>query len=50
MYTWRRNLNRHMSLECGKVPALACPYCPYRSPHKQHLERHVNNRHNKTLM
>ena len=44
-YTWKKNLRRHLSLECGKTPSQRCPYCSYICNHKADLIRHVRRRH-----
>lgn len=44
-YSWRRSLNRHLQLECGKERRYPCPYCPYRNTRKDNLAVHVNRRH-----
>ncbi|KAK3915481.1 Longitudinals lacking protein, isoform G [Frankliniella fusca] len=44
-YRWKRNLSRHVRVECGKAPAFLCPFCPYRSAHKTHVTRHVVCKH-----
>ncbi|KAK3915455.1 Longitudinals lacking protein, isoform G [Frankliniella fusca] len=44
-YSWKRSLNRHLHLECGKERRYPCPYCPYRNSRKDNLAVHVNRRH-----
>lgn len=44
-YTYRKNLLRHLNLECGKEPQFQCPYCPRRAKHKNHLLRHMRSQH-----
>jgi DNA-directed RNA polymerase subunit RPC12/RpoP len=44
-YLHRRNLWRHMKLECGKEPAFQCPYCPKRTKQKVHMKTHIIMRH-----
>jgi len=44
-YVWRTNLNRHMKLECGKIPQQQCPYCPYVSNHKSNVKKHIRRLH-----
>ncbi|KAK3915483.1 Longitudinals lacking protein, isoforms A/B/D/L [Frankliniella fusca] len=44
-YRWKRNLNRHVRVECGKEPSLQCPCCPYRTKHKSSLSTHMHSRH-----
>ncbi|KAK7573646.1 hypothetical protein V9T40_010837 [Parthenolecanium corni] len=36
-YRWKKNLTRHLKLECGKEPTLQCPLCPLRTKHKSSL-------------
>ncbi|KAJ4427490.1 hypothetical protein ANN_25138 [Periplaneta americana] len=49
-YCWKRNLKRHLSLECGKQPTQKCPYCPYVSKHKCDVKRHMNQRHRNIIL
>jgi len=44
-YLHRRNLWRHMKLECGKEPTFQCPYCPKRTKQKVHMKSHITIRH-----
>lgn len=44
-YMWKKNLMRHMKLECGKEPSFQCPICPLRTKHKSSLLGHVRNKH-----
>lgn len=44
-YMWKKNLIRHMRLECGKEPTFQCPICPLRTKHKSSLIGHVRNKH-----
>lgn len=45
-YSYARNLDRHLKLECGKLPRFCCSYCPYRSKHKSDTIKHVVRIHN----
>lgn len=44
-YMWKKNLMRHMKLECGKEPSFQCPICPLRTKHKSSLLGHIRNKH-----
>ncbi|KAJ8894854.1 hypothetical protein PR048_000161 [Dryococelus australis] len=44
-YRYKKNLQRHRRLECGKEPQFRCPYCPYRGTQKSSLQRHVSKTH-----
>lgn len=44
-YTYKKNLLRHLNLECGKEPQFQCPYCPKKAKHKNHLLRHIKSQH-----
>ena len=44
-YSWKRNLQRHLSLECGKEPRQKCPYCPYVTNHKSSVQKHIRRKH-----
>ncbi len=44
-YYHSQSLQRHRSLECGKVPQMSCPHCPYRCKQKTDLKKHMNRRH-----
>jgi DNA-directed RNA polymerase subunit RPC12/RpoP len=44
-YLHRRNLWRHLKLECGKEPTFQCPYCPKRTKQKVHMRSHISVRH-----
>ncbi|KAJ9596799.1 hypothetical protein L9F63_012180 [Diploptera punctata] len=45
-YTWKGNLQRHIKLECGKVPNVLCQYCPYRTKRTDELKKHMRRIHN----
>lgn len=44
-YTYKKNLLRHLNLECGKEPQFQCPYCPKKAKHKNHMLRHIRSQH-----
>lgn len=50
IYTARRNLVRHLNLECGKEPKFKCPYCQYRNHRRNELKKHMKNRHGVEVM
>jgi hypothetical protein len=46
-YSHRRNLWRHLKLECGKEPTFQCAYCPKKTKQKVHMKSHIAVRHNR---
>ncbi|KAG8259318.1 hypothetical protein J6590_014787 [Homalodisca vitripennis] len=40
-YHHNHHLTRHVRYECGKEPQFPCPHCPYRSKHRDNLNKHV---------
>lgn len=44
-YKWKGNLQKHLKLECGKLPQHSCTFCEYKSHHKANLQRHIQNIH-----
>ena len=44
-YTYRKNMLRHVNLECGKEPRFQCPYCPKKAKHKNHILTHMKSQH-----
>lgn len=46
VYRARRNLARHIDIECGKEPKFVCPFCNYKNHRKNEIMRHVKNKHN----
>lgn len=48
-YKYKRSLDRHLQLECGKIPQFACPYCSYHAKQRIHLKSHVQIRHGAVL-
>ncbi|RZF39419.1 hypothetical protein LSTR_LSTR000940 [Laodelphax striatellus] len=49
VYKYKRSLNTHQRLECGKEPQFQCPYCDKRSHQKQALKSHVFAKHSELL-
>lgn len=49
-YLHRRNLWRHLKLECGKEPTFQCPYCPKIMKQKVHMHSHIVMRHDKCFL
>lgn len=45
VYSRKTTLLRHLRLECGKIPQLQCPHCPYITKRKSSLHRHVSHIH-----
>lgn len=45
IYKWRRTLQNHIKVECGKDPQFQCPYCPLRSKRKGNLTAHIKAVH-----
>ncbi|XP_052122597.1 longitudinals lacking protein isoform X6 [Frankliniella occidentalis] len=45
VYNWRQSYRRHRRLECGRLPTLQCPKCPYQSKRKDHMLTHVTRQH-----
>lgn len=45
-YTYARNLDRHLKLECGKKPKYFCKFCNYKSKHKSDTIKHIVRVHN----
>ncbi|KAL3275261.1 hypothetical protein HHI36_020030 [Cryptolaemus montrouzieri] len=45
IYSARKNLSRHMNVECGKFPRFSCAYCQYRSHRKNETKNHIKNKH-----
>ncbi|KAJ9596796.1 hypothetical protein L9F63_012177, partial [Diploptera punctata] len=48
-YTYRKNMLRHMNLECGKEPKFQCPFCPKKAKHKAHIIRHIKTQHSANI-
>lgn len=45
IYNARKNLARHINLECGKEPQYSCPYCDYRNYRRNEIKKHAKNKH-----
>lgn len=50
VYSLKRNLQRHLRLECGQEPRYPCPVCAFRSKRRNNLRSHMLNRHPGALM
>lgn len=48
-YKYKRDLSRHVRIECGKEPRHQCPFCPLRTKHKGNLKAHIYNKHSMVL-
>jgi DNA-directed RNA polymerase subunit RPC12/RpoP len=46
-YKYKRSLDDHVRLECGKLPQFQCPYCPYRAKRNGNRLKHIRNVHHK---
>lgn len=49
IYNARRNLVRHMNMECGKEPKYSCNFCDYRNHRRNDLSKHIKNKHSDQL-
>lgn len=47
IYNARKNLVRHMNLECGRDPQYKCPHCPHGNHRRNELKRHIQKKHSK---
>jgi uncharacterized C2H2 Zn-finger protein len=45
IYTWKKNLVRHLKLECDKKPQQKCPYCHFITKHKSVVKTHIYRKH-----
>lgn len=45
VYTYKKNLSRHLRFECGISPQEKCPYCGYLTRYKHSLNVHVRTQH-----
>ena len=45
VYTYKKNLSRHLRFECGILPQEKCPYCGYLARYKHSLNVHVRTQH-----
>ncbi|CAG9818635.1 unnamed protein product [Phaedon cochleariae] len=48
IYNARRNLLRHINLECGKEPKYACMYCQYKNYRRNEINNHMKKKHGLT--
>ncbi|XP_052750080.1 zinc finger protein sens-like [Galleria mellonella] len=44
-YNARKNLVRHVTLECGREPQYKCPYCVYSKHRRNELKKHIDKKH-----
>ncbi|XP_041987691.1 longitudinals lacking protein, isoforms A/B/D/L isoform X1 [Aricia agestis] len=44
-YNARKNLVRHVSLECGRDPQFKCPHCSYSKHRRNELKKHLEKKH-----
>lgn len=44
-YSARKNLVRHLTLECGREPQYKCPYCSYSKHRRNELKKHLEKKH-----
>lgn len=44
-YNARKNLVRHVTLECGRDPQYKCPYCSYSKHRRNELKNHIEKKH-----
>lgn len=44
-YNARKNLVRHVTLECGRDPQYKCPYCSYSKHRRNELKKHLEKKH-----
>ncbi|XP_026481453.1 protein tramtrack, beta isoform-like [Ctenocephalides felis] len=45
LYSARKNLVRHLNIECMKEPQFQCPYCPHKNHRRNELKKHIKVRH-----
>ncbi|KAG5900374.1 hypothetical protein JTB14_033822 [Gonioctena quinquepunctata] len=50
IYNARRNLVRHLNLECGKEPKYTCTYCDYKNHRRNEITKHVRKKHGIYIM
>lgn len=48
-YSQRKNLQRHLRLECGQEPKFPCPYCQLRCKRNNQLQHHIVTKHQITI-
>ncbi|CAG9760678.1 unnamed protein product [Ceutorhynchus assimilis] len=44
-YNAKRNLQRHLRVECGKEPQYSCKFCEYKNYRRNELLNHMKKRH-----
>lgn len=44
-YNARKNLVRHVTLECGREPQYKCPHCAYSKHRRNELKKHMLRKH-----
>ncbi|XP_028030535.1 longitudinals lacking protein, isoforms A/B/D/L-like isoform X1 [Bombyx mandarina] len=44
-YNARKNLVRHVTLECGRDPQYKCPHCAYSKHRRNELKKHIEKKH-----
>ncbi|XP_068618582.1 modifier of mdg4-like isoform X2 [Battus philenor] len=44
-YNARKNLVRHVTLECGREPQYRCPHCAYSKHRRNELKKHIEKKH-----
>ncbi|GBP33538.1 hypothetical protein EVAR_28693_1 [Eumeta japonica] len=44
-YNARKNLVRHVTLECGREPQYKCPHCSYSKHRRNELKKHIERKH-----
>lgn len=44
-YNARKNLVRHVTLECGREPQYKCPHCAYSKHRRNELKKHIEKKH-----
>lgn len=48
-YSQRKNLQRHLKLECGQEPKFACPFCTLRCKRNNQMQHHIATKHRVSL-
>ena len=49
VYRWKKSLNLHLRVECGKEPQFQCPLCPYKAKQKGNLKSHMKVWHSENV-